>query len=158
MNDSDLKTANGLKSETKKLVVGFDGSPNSIDALRWALNEAHERNFNLEIIYSWLLPGSLYPFPVSIPNTDDLFDQAKQFIEDQLRQQLKEFPDIKVTLKFVEGPAGQELVNHGKATEGIVVGATSHDTFSRLLIGSVSHYVVVHAECPVIVVKQKGKE
>lgn len=141
-------------SVERKLVVGFDGSPGSIDALRWALTESHERNLTLEVVYSWLLPGSLYPFPISIPNTEDLYEQAKQFITDQLKLFTTDHPDVKTTLKIVQGAAGQELVSHGKNAEGIVVGARSHDTISRLLIGSVSHYVVVHAECPVIVVKQ----
>jgi nucleotide-binding universal stress UspA family protein len=136
------------------LVVGFDGSPSSVEALRWALNEANERNFRVEIIYSWSLPGSLYPFPIAIPDSEDLYNQAKEFIEQLVKEETKGFSSVEVTLRIVEGAAGSELVEYSKDSTGLVVGAKNHDTLSRLLIGSVSHYVIAHAECPVTIVKQ----
>ena len=40
----------------KKIVVGVDGSENSLRALRWALNEAQLRGDTVEVVHGWHFP------------------------------------------------------------------------------------------------------
>ena len=62
-------------TETKKIVVGVDGSPGSLKALRWALAEARRRSDAVEVIHSWHVPNygdvtGMVPYP------GDVLEQA----------------------------------------------------------------------------------
>ena len=55
-------------------------------------------------------------------------------------------------LEFVHGYAGELLVLLSKNAELLVVGTREHIGLGRLLAGSVSHYCLRHAACPVVAV------
>jgi nucleotide-binding universal stress UspA family protein len=52
----------------------------------------------------------------------------------------------------VEGPAGEVILEHAHDAELIVVGTHAHGALAELILGSVSHHVVKHSHCPVVVV------
>jgi nucleotide-binding universal stress UspA family protein len=47
----------------------------------------------------------------------------------------------------------EALVETASDADLLVVGSRGHGGFSRLLLGSVSHAIVLHATCPVVVVR-----
>jgi hypothetical protein len=55
-------------------------------------------------------------------------------------------------LEFVSGYAGEVLVRRSKDAQLLVVGTREHVGLGRLLAGSVSHYCLSHAACPVVAV------
>ena len=59
----------------------------------------------------------------------------------------------------VEGEPGMAICDAAKhlGADVIVVGNTGAGLFSRMLTGSVSTYIVHHAECPVLVVRQRAE-
>jgi nucleotide-binding universal stress UspA family protein len=58
-------------------------------------------------------------------------------------------------LDVVEGPAGPVLVERARRAALLVVGTREHVGLRRLVAGSVSHYCLSHAECPVVAVAEK---
>jgi nucleotide-binding universal stress UspA family protein len=52
-----------------------------------------------------------------------------------------------------EGHPAQVLLDAGETAELLVVGNRGHGGFSGMLLGSVSQYLVTHAHCPVVVVR-----
>ncbi len=57
-----------------------------------------------------------------------------------------------VAVRAVSGLAAQELVAASSGSDLVVVGSRGGGGFARLLLGSVSHQVVSHAACPVVVI------
>ena len=60
-------------------------------------------------------------------------------------------------LTFAEGNAGEVLVRLGENAdvELLVVGTQEHTGLRRAVLGSVSHYCLSHAGCPVVAVPAK---
>ena len=56
-----------------------------------------------------------------------------------------------VETQVLEGPPGPVLVTESKGAAMLVVGRRGHGALLRLLLGSVSRYVMLHATCPVVV-------
>ncbi len=55
-------------------------------------------------------------------------------------------------LQFASGNTGEVLVRQSKDARLLVVGTREHVGLGRLLTGSVSHYILSHAGCPVVAV------
>ena len=53
------------------------------------------------------------------------------------------------------GHAAQVLIDEAADAELLVVGSRGHGTFYGTLIGSVSRRCAVHANCPVVIVRDK---
>ena len=58
-------------------------------------------------------------------------------------------PEPDWTLEIRDGVAGRELVNASAEAQLLVVGTREHVGLGRLIKGSVSHYCITHARCPV---------
>ena len=52
-----------------------------------------------------------------------------------------------------EGHPAQVLLDAAESAELLVVGSRGHGGFTGMLLGSVSQYLVTHAQCPVVVVR-----
>jgi nucleotide-binding universal stress UspA family protein len=59
---------------------------------------------------------------------------------------------VRWTLEVHEGGAGPILVDAAQGAQLVVVGTREHTGLRRALSGSVSHYVLSHADLPVVAV------
>jgi nucleotide-binding universal stress UspA family protein len=57
----------------------------------------------------------------------------------------------------VEGRTAEVLVRAARGADLLVVGNRGHGGFTASLLGSVSHYCVHHASCPVLVMRGSGE-
>lgn len=135
---------------TYQIVVGVDGSPHSIAALRWSLDEAASRDGQVTALFAWQVPF------VSIPGA---FDRAE--LEEAYRQFLiKTVSDVvpapKVPLSTVlaEGDATQSLVEAAKDADMLVLGIRGRSPVAGLMLGSVSQQCAASSACPVVLVKR----
>jgi nucleotide-binding universal stress UspA family protein len=136
------------------IVVGVDGSEESKEALRWALEEARLRDATLRAVYAWHNPYLLAPGfgPPEDFRPDALREQAAETL-DAVIKEVVGTSDVNVDTVVVEGPAGSVLVEAAEGAELLVVGSRGHGGFVGLLLGSVSQQCVTHAPCPVLVVR-----
>ena len=135
-----------------KIVVGVDGSANSLAALHVAVEEAALRGASLRIVMAWQLTWS--EIAIESPAV------VKQIVlhnEQILEHALVEIDHgraagVKVTTELVNGHPATELLAAAADASLLVVGSRGMSGLTGALLGSVTHAVVHHAPCPVLVV------
>jgi nucleotide-binding universal stress UspA family protein len=137
-----------------RLVVGVDGSSHSLDALRWATDEARLRHAKIDAIYAWRPPyvGEAGGMAAASVTWADLAAAAQEVLDHAVDTVAAEAPDVSFERRCLEGPPALTLVEEAKDATMLVVGARGHGGFLGLLLGSVAHHVAHHAPCPVVVV------
>lgn len=139
------------------IVVGVDGSQNSIAALRWAAEQAARTGSDVRAVAVWDFPyGALSAGPLgaaSPPPQVDLQDATEEMLDESLRAAA--LPDDVTVNRVVRqgAPATVLLDEAKKGADLIVVGARGRGGFVGLLIGSVATQVVNHATIPTVVVR-----
>jgi nucleotide-binding universal stress UspA family protein len=146
-----------------EIVVGVDGSPGSLVALRFALAEARLRDATVGAVHAWVFPLVEAPEPFLLeypgPQVDTLAQvtavlalQSEERLDRVLQEVAPEAEGVEVERRVTEGNAAAVLMEASKDADLLVVGSRGLGGFSRLLLGSVSRQCVSHASCPVVVV------
>jgi nucleotide-binding universal stress UspA family protein len=134
-----------------RIVVGVDGSDSSQAALRWALRQAKLEGGRVEAVIAWRYPVE---FGWDLVGIDaDFAGTAQQVLTDALKAAAGLEPDVTVSSQVLEGYPGDVLVRAAQGADLLVVGSRGHGGFTSALIGSVSLHCVMHAHCPVLVVR-----
>ena len=144
------------KQHALPLVVGVDGSPDSMQALEWATAAARLRGSRLTVVSVLPEPGAVSPWGV-LTVVDGLYEQGLDRARRQLAEQVERVvgadPPYYVEVRVRAGNAAQVLVDAATAEDQLVVGSRGLGGFARLLLGSVSDAVAHHARGPVTVVR-----
>jgi nucleotide-binding universal stress UspA family protein len=135
----------------QKIVVGIDGSASSIDALRWAVRQAHVTGSVVEAMMAWQYPAGMVP-----GGAEDFEAESRQALDGAIEQACSGAPPVQVIRVVEEGAPAPTLVRRSKDAALLVVGSRGHGAFVGMLIGSVSEYCVTHAHCPVVVLRGPG--
>ena len=141
-----------MAATTPRVVVGVDGSPASMEALRWAFDEARRRAARLDVVHAWHLP-MLDPYLPGNMNVE-LFAEGARGVLDAAVSVLPRGPhDPKAEKVLVMDSAAHALLEAADGADLVVVGSHGRGVMTELLLGSVSHQVVNRAPCPVVVVR-----
>ncbi|HEX4127681.1 MAG TPA: universal stress protein [Acidimicrobiales bacterium] len=142
-------------SGTSRIVVGFDGSDSSTDALAWAVRQADLTAATLEVVMTWEWPTS-YGWSVPIPDGFDPESDVRKALDIAVAGVLVDHPGLKVNPRLVNGHPAPALVEASKGADLLVVGSRGHGEFVGMLVGSVSEHCVTNAHCPVLVHRVPG--
>lgn len=136
------------------VVVGVDGGDAAQGALRWAISEAWAHRARVVAVHAFSEPVvndvTMMP-PDTMLHAEDAYLAACEWRDDVLAT-LPEYPEARVDVEVRLGPAGPALTDAACGALMLVVGSRSHHPLHRLVYGSVSHYCVGHAPCPVVAV------
>jgi nucleotide-binding universal stress UspA family protein len=145
-------------SERLRVVVGIDGSAESRAALRFALEEAASRGTGLRVV-SALLPPPYWPeaYGLSAPPTinerkADLRDIARRMVDEVIAERPR-LAAVPVELHEVEGRPAGVLVEQSRGADMLVIGHRGRGGVASAVLGSVGLQCVLHAQCPVTVVR-----
>lgn len=128
------------------LVVGFDDSPESHSALRWAAQLARITGASIEVIDSWSTYGWI-GLPPPPPRA-----ALHRHIDAALAGVFGDQRPVDVTTSVMEGSAAAALVTASERATMVIVGSRGHGPATGWVIGSVSAQVAEYARCPVLVV------
>ncbi len=141
-----------------KVVVGVDGSPGSLAALRVALEEARLRQAPLRVVLAWQLTWSEIAL-----ETPTLLNKAEDHASAVLAAALASIDHgraagVDVSGELVNGSAADALLVAARDATLLVVGTRGIGGVTGTLVGSVAHAAVHHAPCPVLVVPRPGDD
>jgi len=140
-----------VEKKERFIVVGVDGSEPSLNALRWAGEQARMTGATLRVLTTWQVAtgtGWVPTFPVDY----DPQAVARQALDEAVTETLGADPDVAVERIVKEGHAAPVLLAAAKDADLLVVGSHGHGAFAGMLIGSVSEHLVRHAPCAIVVV------
>jgi nucleotide-binding universal stress UspA family protein len=142
------------------VVVGVDGSAESRAALRYAMEEAARRETGIQVI-SVFLPPQYWPnaYGLAAPPTpyevkSDLRAVARRMI-DEVVAEVPALGSVPVELHELEGKPAEVLIERARGAGLLVVGHRGRGGLASKLLGSVGLQCVLHAKCPVTVVRPK---
>lgn len=139
-----------------RIVVGTDGSENSLSAIRWALREAALRNVPVDVIHAWHFTPMVDPMGIAIiPPTSEMQAAAKSVLDSVMKKVEGDRGGVQVNEIVAQGSPVGTLLQAARDAEMVVVGRRGHGGFIGLLLGSVATQVVHHAPCPVVVVSSR---
>jgi nucleotide-binding universal stress UspA family protein len=136
-----------------KIAVAIDGSENALRAAKYAITlvqflpEAH-----LEVIYvsdynkakdERLLSQSL----------ESLALKREQKVHPIL--ELAQEVGMRMKITMLKGNPSQEIIKYvnSEGIDQLVIGSRGLNTFQEMVLGSVSHKVMKHVNCPITIVK-----
>jgi len=139
--------------QSTDVVVGVDGSPASLAALRWAADEAARRGGALRILtaYRWTWPETLAA-PTGAAE-QAAREQAEQVAARAAAAARAADPNLPVSCAAVPGGAAEVLLPGAICGALLVVGSRGHGELTAALLGSVGNQVATHATGPVAVVR-----
>jgi len=144
---------------TRTVVVGVDGSPGSRAALEYALADAARRGARLRVIAAARLPeywatayGMIAPPPMT-EIVDGVRAQAQQMADDVAAAHPELAPLVPILVEARAGFAAEVLVEASEGADVLVLGHRGRGALSSAMLGSVGLRCVVHATCPVTVVR-----
>lgn len=137
-------------NDTRRIVVGADGSEASVAALRWAVGHAEQIGAEVDVVTGWDVPVTIFLSPTY--TDDDYARDAAALLEHTVEKAFAEGPPrVKVRSYLVQNKPALALTQSAQNAELLVVGARGQGELPGVHLGSVAGYCVHHAPCPVLV-------
>ncbi|MDN5919018.1 MAG: universal stress protein [Pseudonocardia sp.] len=144
----------------KKITVGVDGSPTSVEALRWAADVAGRLGAELDVVRAWRYPPSLsewnavptnYGFLPQMPEEGAVEIAMQEELDETVLAVLGTSPAV--TRRLVRGHPSETLIEESRGTDLLVIGRRGHSGVVEFLrMGSVARACTEHGHCAVVVV------
>ncbi len=143
-----------------RIVVAFDGSKDSIKAVKLAGSLASQYNSEVTVVHVFSSPSVGFSAASGMPIADyPAIEEAKKAAAEEVLAkglQLATEEGIKAKGELIEAPSVVEALVEFAAKERaslIVVGTRGMTGFKKLILGSVSSGLVNHAPCPVLIAR-----
>ena len=143
-------------SERRGIAVGVDGSEASDKAVVFAADEADRLGEPLIAVNSWdivTLTGGEYGYAVPLVATDDLARYGHELVDEAMAGVAAKHPSVVIEKEVVPGDPVLALVETAGRAKMVVVGSRGRGAIVRLLLGSVSHGVLVYLKGPTVVIR-----
>jgi len=128
------------------VVVGIDGSEDSLTALRWAAAVAALQHAPLRVVHAVPDEEGEVRVSTSPAESGEVLTAAAAVVA-------ASHPEVTTALVQHPGSPVQSLLDLGEDAAFVVVGSRGLGGFAGLLLGSTPMQVVPHARCPVVVVR-----
>lgn len=138
-------------AERRTVVVGVDGSVESMAAVRVGVEEARRSGDDLQLVHSWVVPTSWNSAYVEYLGDVQLMEDMRRDVLDEALDYARSIGGAP-TGRLEQGGAAPILAELTRTASSVVVGSHATGGMARFLLGSVSHDLLLEASGPVIVV------
>jgi len=141
------------------IVIGYDGSKHSHEALEWAIEEARYREAQLRVLTVWnKAPMSWYPAVLETAAGEVVAEDSPERQAQALSESAaKAAAGVNVVTQTVkDDSAASAILRAAGEADLVILGSRGHGGFAGLHLGSVSTQVTTHSPCPVLVVRPKA--
>lgn len=141
------------------ILLPFDSSANSIKALNFVKDLAFKLNAKVFLLSVFESPSLLLmnPYEITPDILNEIESNFKTNINNIIEKSIKELQKAGISTEVItlKGDAGLLIVETANEKECtfIVMGSRGLGKLKSLLMGSVSNYVLNHANCPVMIIK-----
>jgi nucleotide-binding universal stress UspA family protein len=136
---------------TRRILVGFDGSPNAMAAARWALKFAAAGS---TVVVAWVWDAT----PLAVGSDAFFFPDASDLAAERFNHLVEPLEydavaaDVTIEREFIRGTPRAALSSKSDDVDLVVVGARGHGAVGSALLGSVSTWILHHVHRPIVVV------
>lgn len=135
------------------VLVGVNGSEHSMSAALVAAREAVARGDELQAVLAWNEPTTGTDLTSLDPEFVAWLKGANQnLLDDSLGPVERKFPELRIVRHLENDSAVRALRRHATTAALLVVGTRGYGPVRRVLLGSVSHTLILNAEYPIMVV------
>ena len=144
----------------RRIVVGVDGSAESVAALRWACREASLRTAEVHAVLalesachqlaSYAVPSPRHP--------SGSWGAVREVLRQSVRDAVRLYPGVSVRTEITEGLAARVLLDHARDADMLVLGRTAQGPDEYRGAGPVIRACLRAAPCPVVVIGQPAAE
>ena len=145
----------------KKLLVVVDGSPASVNALKWALNFSNNGEHALKIVTTY--DQSILAFGLSaltgLSESQYTIESHKLLAEERQNATIEgaihnlPLPEGVIT-ETIEGNGVHPIVELSSNADLLVVGNLGHGAIRDMFTGSYSEELVNKVHCPIVVIRE----
>jgi nucleotide-binding universal stress UspA family protein len=140
----------------KPVIVGVDGSEESLLAVEWAALEARRHSSPLRIVSAPDAVPRLHAYHASPDEiAAALRGISARALDAAITRSEEVAPGLAVDTGLLSGPAAVAVADSGSGASMLVVGARGAGGFAAMMLGSVSRYVATWAPCPVVVAREE---
>ncbi len=147
-----------------RILVGIDGSPASVAAVRWAGREAQLRGMRVHVVHvrDQQLPTPHYAPQPRAGEPGQAGPAAGETLQAVVDEALGTQPSAGVKVEMADGLPARVLIDRSVGAEMLVLGSTSHAQSTgpatppvqcRSSLGPVARDCLHAAPCPVVVVR-----
>ncbi|MFJ2030106.1 universal stress protein [Streptosporangium sp. NPDC087985] len=145
----------GRAQPRNEVVVGVDGSPGCAAAIEFAFAEADLRGAELHAVHAWGEPVAGFRSEV-MPAAIDKAGARRLLLAEVVTGQRERYPDVKLVERIERGHPVDVLRRASTRAGLLVVGSRGRGGVAGMLLGSVSHSLLHHAVCPIVVIPVAG--
>src|SRR3954454_18927120 len=143
---------------TATVVVGVDGSPESREAIVFAMREAVRRQAWLKVAAAAQLPEywTIAYGTSELPSPQEVIADTKRMARQTLDEVVNDHPElaaVEFDVEAIAGPPGAVLVDASEGADLLVLGHRGRGAVRSALLGSVGLHCALHATCPTTIVR-----
>lgn len=138
-----------LSNPRRVVVVGVDGSENSVPAIEVAFQEASLRGAKIIAIHSWTDESRF----LHVGDWDAVATTEEALLAESLAGFADRYPDVTVERIVVKNDPARHLRDFSEDAELLVVGSHGRGGFAGMSLGSTSQALLYSVTCPLIIAR-----
>lgn len=144
-----------LAPDGRGVIVGVDGSEESLQAVSFAAAEADREGDELTVLLAFRTPARWVESRLPTSGlAETIIEENKVVLAESVAGLRDKYPDLVIHQQLeTDTEPAQALVDSARDARLLVIGSRGRGAFSRLVLGSTAHAVLLHVPCPTIVTR-----